>query len=212
MVFIAWWLEIYQLVTDLDNLILANLGVIASTFQARKHFRMKPLHVFWARLRTATKTSNRIGATYYMKALCSSMSSLMLTYPVPKRRRSGIETPPSIPSSWFWPAVSKIRWQRECEVGVVRHAHTRAIPILCVVASIRVDTRIQRVCHDHQGVRAWYAVFVAANLRKEKLVDVIWVVLLELWQSCADMPVYRDGEDIDGGNSKWWCSNQGCFG
>jgi hypothetical protein len=40
------------------------------------------------------------------------------------------------------------------------------------------------------------------NLRKEKLVDVIWVVLLELWQPCADMPVYRDGEDIDGGNSK----------
>ena len=40
------------------------------------------------------------------------------------------------------------------------------------------------------------------NLRKEKLVDVIWVVLLELWQPCADMPVCRDGEDIDGGNSK----------
>ena len=40
------------------------------------------------------------------------------------------------------------------------------------------------------------------NLRKEKLVDVVWVVLLELWQSCADVPVCRDGEDIDGGNSK----------
>jgi len=40
------------------------------------------------------------------------------------------------------------------------------------------------------------------NLRKEELVDVIWVVLVELWQSCADMPVYRDGEDIGGGNSK----------
>ena len=39
------------------------------------------------------------------------------------------------------------------------------------------------------------------NLR-EKLVDVVWVVLLELWQSYVDMPVCRDGEDIDGGNSK----------
>ena len=40
------------------------------------------------------------------------------------------------------------------------------------------------------------------NLRKEKLVDVIWVVLLEPWQSCACMLVYGNRGDIDGGNSK----------
>ena len=40
------------------------------------------------------------------------------------------------------------------------------------------------------------------NSRKEKLVDVVWVVLLKLWQSCVDMLVCRDGEDIDCGNSE----------
>ena len=40
------------------------------------------------------------------------------------------------------------------------------------------------------------------NSWKEKLVDVVWVVLLKLWQSFADIPVCRDGEDIDSGNSK----------
>jgi len=75
MVFIAWWPEIYQLVTRhawirsrQSDLTKPGCGDYCIHIPGVETLP-KPLHVFWARLRTATKIFNRTGATYYMKVL-----------------------------------------------------------------------------------------------------------------------------------------------